>query len=193
MKNLSISTIFLFLFFNITLAQESEIVPFNTLPTEMPFAAYAKDVDNTLSRFIGDFVGTVGNIRLTIKTIKILKNRSGTMPDGSYYFRDRLAFLYKIENISTGEIIENTLNSTLAQSKVYSNAARNGKIYFLYLDKSKCQNAANITLTQDPAQPTKFIYRFYEDGSWWSEDCPYASKEDIPLYLPKEMIVLTKQ
>ncbi len=193
MKNLLISKTFLFLAFNITLAQESVIVPFNTLSTEMPFAAYAKDVDNTLSRFIGDFVGTAGNIKFTVKTVKIIKNRSGTMPDGSYYFRDRLAFLYKIENISTGEIIENTLSNTIAQSKAYSNAARNGRIYFLYLDESKCQNAANITLTQDPAQTQKFIYRFYEDGSWWSEDCPYASKEDIPLYLPKEMMVLTKQ
>lgn len=190
MKNIKLSLII----FLIGFTSYSQVTwPLNySTDGEIPNGTYIKDIDNVFLPYVGTWQGTWNGKTLVLQLQKISQQLQ-SFPNGDFYYRDILIGKYTVENNNTGTILENTLTLENNNEAKISNLAypNNGDFSFLYLDKERCGNSGEIILSGNP-NSNQLIY-YYRYASYWRYfDCQYAEKEQIPIYIPKETMTLTK-
>ncbi len=178
----------------ITLNANCQTVPLRTLSYEMPNGSYAKDLDNELPFWIDTWKGTVNNKKYTF-TFVLFAQHLRTSPNGDFRYKDLIVGKLKVIDLST--------NSTLHDESSYVNYddfvingiyLKENKFYFSLFDKENyCNNSADFTFEKDPNNPNQITYKDFKYGEYHYFDCPYANQEDIPMFLPKVDLVLTRQ
>lgn len=185
-----IITIIAILTFTLGCAQVWPITHISTL--KVPQGTHVKDIDGLFIPYIGTWQGT-WNGKLFILKIENYPDRLNSFPSGYYYYEDELIAKYKVIQTDTGSIIESTMDvSDLEVAKLESlGYPKDNEFDFLYSDIDKCGNTGKFMLEGNPAT-NQLQYFYYYEGFWISKDCPYTSKDDIPINLPTGTMTLTR-
>lgn len=187
------SVTILFLLFSINCNCQS--LPLNSLE-EPNNGGYLKDIDNVLPFWVGTWKGVEGNKEYTFEFVKFQHHLNIFSPIRSYYI-DELVGKFKVVNLTTNEVLYDDLSLTNFQDyKISLSSYGNNKGYvFLFVDnKAHCDNMTKFTLIKDSTNPNQIKYLNFEYTEFiTSSDCIYPEQEDIPMFLPKTNLILTRQ
>ena len=181
--------------FNVT----GQTLPLNG-PDEPDTGGYLKDMDNVLPFWVGTWKGQVNNKEYTFQLVSF-PHHLWSFPNGDYYYIDRLMGKFKVVDLTTNQVLYDDLNDDLNiapfedyKIRFLSYNPYNG-YSFLFLDSiNNCFNPVEFKLIKNPNNLNQVLYtEFNYDEIIHPESCPYTNQEDIPMFLPKVNLTLTRQ
>lgn len=190
MKNL-ILTISLFLFTLKSNSQVTTTVPLNTV--NYPNGAYLKDLNNELPFWVGTWEGISNNKKYTFIFTLF---RQAHINFAGYHYEDIIKGKLKVVDLITNQIIFNNLSVTNFKDYTIDGLViRDREFYFGFYDnESNCFNTVYFTLVKNPHNLTQIDFKDFSFGEYGGLiDCSYPNQSDIPMYLPRVNLVLTKQ
>ena len=174
--------------------QVTTTLPIETLHFEAPNGAYLKDMDNKFPFWIDTWEGTVNNKKY-IFTILMFQQHLETYPNGEYLYEDLIVSKLKVIDLSTNAVLHDESSYTNYDDFVIKGLYVKENIFFfgLFDKENHCNNDVNFIFEKNPNNPNQITYKgfSYDEYQYW--DCPYTSQEDIPMFLPKVDLVLTRQ
>lgn len=187
---LKISLLLLF-----TINCNCQTLPLNSL--EEPNAGgYLKDIDNVLPFYVGTWKGTVGNKEYTFQFTTFIHHLKSFSFE-RYYYIDELVGKFKVVDLSTSTVLYDDLSvSNFEDYKIKLSYPGNniGYVFSFDDDNSHCNNSAEFALFKIPTNPNQVTYTNFEYTEFISpSDCVYSEQEDIPMFLPKINLILTRQ
>ena len=186
------TTIFLVLLIT-QLVSCQTIMPLSSLTN--PSGAYLKDLDNTFLPYLGTWEGILNNKKYTFMFVKFTQRLIVRSNSHSYY-RDDLMGKFKVTDITTGNILyDNTSAINYGEYKIDGTNPSRGVCTFYFTDTdANCRNQMEFTLMNIRGQPNQLKYCYFEyTDSWSGFECTnYPNRMDIPVFLPKEELILTK-
>ena len=172
--------------------QVTTTLPYKTL--DHPNGAYLKDIDNEFPFWVDTWEGSVNNKKYTFTLIEFTQQKID-FADGRYIYRDKIVCKLKVIDLLNNSIIHDESSfSEYDDFIINGNAVINSKFYFRLFDKENhCDNSAIFILEKTTNNPNQITYKdfSYDEYEYW--DCPYTTQEDIPMFLPKVDLVLTRQ
>lgn len=195
MKNILI--IILGLLFSIkTNAQVTVVLPLDAY--EYPNGAYLKDLNESLLPYVGTWKGVLNNHEYTFVFQKFTQHLT-TLPNGNYHYEDEIKAKFKVVDLLEEDVIYDNLSATNYDDFLIYGlfpSTSHGIFQFIFRDTDlNCNNTLSFTLMNIIGQTNKLKYCYFEyKDSWKSWDCPnYPNRMNIPVYLPLNDLVLTKQ
>ncbi|MFC4739317.1 hypothetical protein ACFO3U_04865 [Flavobacterium ponti] len=181
-----------FLFFTINLSCGAQIVvPLKTI--DEPNGAYKKDLNDIFTFWEGTWKGNINNKEYTFEFVKFTKHLI-TLSNGEYYYRDMLLCKFKVVDLNLNIILYDDLNITSYENyKIYNLGNIFSEYFFQYNDSDNCNNNIKFTLVKDINNPNQILYKDFSFDEYLYFDCPYANQQDIPMFLPKVDLTLTRQ
>ncbi len=177
-------------------SQVTSVLPLGSI--ERPNGAYLKDLNNELDYYVGKWEGTFKNRKYTFEFVKFtqrLRSYDGTT-NGKYYYKDELKAKFKVVDLLTNQVLFDNLNVTdYDDYLILGLAKKNGMFNFRYRDKPEnCNLLAEFDLRRINGQPNQLTYCYFTLRSYRDYECiTYQSIHDIPIFLPKVNLTLTKQ
>ena len=172
-----------------------QTLPLNSLE-EPNTGGYLKDIDNVLPFWEGTWKGTINNREYTFQFDTFL-HHIYSFPNGDYYYIDRLVGKFKVVDLSTNQELYNDLAVTdfdAYKIKLLSYNQYNGYSFGFFDDESHCGNIIEFKLIKNSSNLNQIEYVSFEYSDYIPAlDCPYADQLDIPMFLPKVDLVLTRQ
>ena len=173
--------------------QPGVTVPLGTWDT-VPNGTYIKDINNVYLPYVGTWKGILNGKEHTY-VFQIFTQHMFTNPSGTYYYEDILKAKYEVKDITSGNILFTTM-SAVNYEDFYITALGtpdNGRLDFYFADVSNCYNSLKFALINvaGVSNQLRFGGPFYNDF-YIPEGCPYADRYDIPVPIPKN-VVLIKQ
>jgi hypothetical protein len=189
-------TFALFCLLFITLSCKAQTLPLNSLE-DINNGGYSKDTENKLPFWVGTWKGTVNNKEYTFQFTSFTHHLE-TFPNGDYYYIDELMGKFKVEDLGTNTILYNDLDSTNFEDykiRFLGYNPYNGYSFSFYDDLAHCYNIVKFLLLKSPSNSNQVNYMSFEyDRDFYLDnDCPYPDMLDIPMFLPKVELVLTRQ
>ena len=164
-------------------------------PEDAENGGYYKDIDNMLPFWVGTWKRQINNIEYTFEFVSF-PHHLWPFPNGDYYYIDELMGKFKVVDLDTNQVLYNDLNITDFENykiRFLSYNAYNG-YSFSYHDKiNNCFNFVDFKLIKDPTNLNQIQYKEFEYYDFLEIDCTYTSQEDIPMFLPKVDLTLTRQ
>jgi hypothetical protein len=193
MKKLRTISILLFLLTVSTYAQVTQIVPINSL--QYPNGAYLKDINGIFDRYVGAWEGVLNNKKYTFVFQKF-EQHLYTNLDGTYDYTDDLMVKFKVVDLSTNTMLYNSLNAVNYEDFPISaiNIPFHSLFSFIFTDtEANCYNRLKFTLKNVPNMPNQLKYCYFKYDDFWIDSCAnYQDRMSIPVFLPKEVFILTK-
>lgn len=175
-------------------SQVTTIVPLSSY--EYPNGAYIKDIDNELDYYIGKWEGILNNKKYIFEFVKFTQHQRGLISE-YYHYADEILGKLKVIDLQTNQVIYNNLDSVNYEDYlILGLAKKRGMFNFLYYDKPEnCELRAEFVLRRINGQPNQLTYCYFSlIGYGGLTDCTnYQNINDIPMFLPKADLVLTKQ
>jgi hypothetical protein len=190
MKNI-LKTLCLLLF-TIHFSCKAQNVPLKTY--DYVNGSYLKDLDNVLPFWVGTWKGTVNNKEYTFQFVKFPQHLT-TFSNGDYYYEDVLKAKFKVVDLGSNTILYDNLNAnTFEEYKIYFLDNILTEYFFYFTDnETNCYNSAKFTLLKSNTNLNLIEFKDFSYGDNINLDCPYANQIDIPIYLPKVNLTLTRQ
>ncbi|MCO6174947.1 hypothetical protein NHF50_07790 [Flavobacterium sp. NRK F10] len=177
---------------NVQCQTVTTVVPYRTL--DYPNGAYLKDLDNEFPFWLGTWEGTADNKKYTF-TFVLFEQHLITFPNGEYEFKDKVVGKLKVTDLATNQVIYD--ESSFANFDDYiikGNVIYGREFYFGFYDKENhCNNSADFTLVRYDNNPNQILYKNFSYDEYWYWDCSYTDQLDIPMFLPKVDLMLTRQ
>ena len=193
MKNLNI--LILLLVSTMANCQVTAIMPLNT--DDYPDGAYLKDLNNELPFLVGTWEGVSNNLKFTFQ-FTLFTQQLKIYEDGIYNYEDEIKGKFKVMDLNTNQIIYDNLATTNYENyNILCLTIRHSREFHFgfYDNENNCYNTAYFILIKDINNPNQVIYKDFEMGSYgglWG--CPtYQNQSNIPMFLPRVDLVLTKQ
>ena len=187
----------LFLVLLITqLASCQTIMPLSTL--NPPYNSYLKDLDNTFLPYLGTWEGILNNKKYTFIFTKFAQHQSAAYSTEYMFYQDELKAKFKVTDLATGNVIyDNTSAINYDDYMIQGtdpSTARGICVFFFTDTDANCRNKMEFTLMNIRGQPNQLKYCYFEyTDSWSGFECTnYPNRMDIPVFLPKEELILTK-
>lgn len=187
-----IFTFFILLNTVVASCQVTTTVPLNTY--NYPNGAYIKDLNNELPFWEGTWEGIADNKKYIFEFKLFIQHLDNYI--GGYHYTDMIKGKFKVINLTTNQVIIDNLSVTNYNDYPISGLVIRGRQFHFgfYDNEINCFNSAEFTLIKDTANPTQISYTdFRLNGYGGPADCPYQNQSDIPMYLPRVDLVLTKQ
>ncbi|MDT0294490.1 hypothetical protein ACFQ3R_12000 [Mesonia ostreae] len=191
MKN--IIKLILFLFTVNVSCQVTNIVPLNTV--YYSDGAYLKDLNNELSLLEGTWEGTLNNKKYIFQ-FTVFYQHLETGADGSYEYEDKLSGKFKVIDLGTNQVLYDNLNASNYEDYGILNFIILGNEFMMgFFDTpNNCYNQADFSIIKDPNNLNQITYKSFEMGDYGGlTPCNYNTQEDIPMFLPTQELILTKQ
>ena len=171
---------------------KAQIVPLNNI--DSPNGAYEKDLDNVLPFWVDTWKGNVNNKEYTFQ-FTIFTQHQKTFSNGDYYYADMLMIKLKVVDLNSNLILYDNLNSSNFENyKIRLLAYRLNEFSFYFMDdETNCNNSAKFILLKSDNNPDQIEYKDFKYGENIYLDCPYDTQTDIPMFLPTEDFILTRQ
>ena len=179
----------------ITIKSQSQVVvPIDTWET-VPSGTYKKDIDDVFLPYVGTWKGVLYGKEYTF-VFQIFPQHLFTNPIGTYYYEDILKAKYEVKDIASGNVLFTTI-SAVNYEDFYITALgtpNNGRLDFYFADVANCYNSMKFALINITGITNQLRYGgpFYNDF-YIAEGCPYADRYDIPVPIPKNGLIFTKQ
>lgn len=103
---------------------------------------------------------------------------------------------YKVVDLSTNQVLYDDLNITNFEDyKVRFASYNNYNSYsFIFMDNNThCYNSASFYLVKNLSNLNEITFTAFKYDEYLYRTCPYTNQEDIPMYLPKVNLSLTRQ
>ncbi len=175
-------------------SQVGVIVPLDTWET-VPSGTYIKDIDNVYLPYVGTWKGVLYGREYTF-VFQIFPQHLITNPIGTYYYEDILKAKYEVKDIATGNVIFTTISAVNYEDFCITalGSPNNGRQNFLFRDLTNCANGMTFALFNIPGTTNQLRYGGFTYTDFYiAEGCPYADRYDIPVPIPKNGLIFTKQ
>lgn len=185
----------LFLFFVTNIYSQVTVeLPLGTY--EYPSGAYLKDVNYELNKYIGTWEGILNNKKY-IFVFQLFPQRLTSYPSGLYHYADELKVKFKVIDLVSNTTLYNGLNATAYEDfPIYTGSKPYLGLFQLWFTDTpaNCKNELMFYLKDVSGVDNQLKYCYFEYYEWMRPvDCPFANQIDIPVLLPKEDLILTKQ
>jgi len=179
--------------------QVTQTVPLQEI--DYPNGAYRKDMLNQFSFFVGSWKGTVNQIEYTFE-LSFFPQVLKTYENDMYEYKDQLMGKFKAVNLTNNQVLYDNLNAIdIEDYKLLALNISESKVFnFRFLDtESNCFNRVNFKLIKNDTNPNQITYKGIELGEFGlfydgAYGCPYYEQQsDIPMFLPTEELILTRQ
>lgn len=175
----------------------SQILPLSTKPSHYIENVYLKDLNNILNSYTGTWEGIQNNRKYTFIVTKFAQNYN----DFGKYFKDELMVKFRVTNMSNGTIIYDNLSAiTYDQYNVMGTTPHKGLFNCYFTDSEfNCKNAFEFTLKDITGNPNQKKYCYFAYQKSWNplSNGNYCydnvDRMSLPIYLPTEDLILTKQ
>lgn len=182
----------------IAISCKAQIVDVNTSPVVMTQGGYyAKDSNNEFALFLGTWEATWDNKKIILYLSKVTHHYN-THPRLNSYYNDYVVGKYKVIDLSTGAVLEDTTGNTNVDTMPIESTVliRNkNQLRFLYtrrgLNTNDCGILSHVILTKDLSNPNILNYKYLVDSHNYKY-CSYTNIDDIPVNIPKQEVVLHK-
>jgi len=164
-------------------------------PKDAENGGYYKDIDNVLPFWVGTWKGQVNNKEYTFEFVSF-PHHLWPFPNGDYYYIDELMGKFKVVDLGTNQILYNDLNVTNFEDykiMFLSYNAYNGYNFSLFDNDNHCYNSVDFKLIKNPNNLNQILFTDFMYDGYLHQDCTYTSQEDIPMFLPKVDLTLTRQ
>jgi len=179
----------------LTLSINCQTLPLNSLETPNT-GSYLKDMDNILPHWVGTWKGISNNKEYTFQFITFPEHLY-TFPSGNYYYIDELKGKFKVVDLITNQVLYNDLMVVNFEDyKIELSGYGNniGYVFSFRDNEAHCYNYAEFTLLKNPSNPNQITYAGFEYYELLDEtSCPYGQQQNIPMFLPKVTLTLTRQ
>lgn len=169
-------------------AQTYPIYPLNS--PEAPSGAYIKDIDNEFTPYLGTWEGTWDNKKITFYLNKLEHKIVETLV--GFKYRDVVIAQYKVIDLATGIIIEDSTTTTDFNSidlqATTINRNKNFLPFFYDGGLSKCGLSADVFMYRDLTNPNILKYKYYVNGGleqWRDGHCSYTDLNQIAYLFQK--------
>ncbi|WP_329806299.1 DUF6705 family protein [Flavobacterium facile] len=162
---------------------------------DYPNGAYLKDFNDELTYWEGTWEGTINNKKYTFVFTKFIQHLKGDA-NSHYYYRDEILGKYKVVDLTTNQILYDNLFATNYDDYlILGLAIRNGDFIFNFEDvASKCYNSIEFHLQKINGQTNQVKYGYFRFLDYQNWDCTnYSNQASIPMFLPQQELILTKQ
>jgi len=171
--------------------QVTTIVPLSSY--NYPNGAYLKDLDNVLVPYVGTWEGIIDNKKYTF-VFQIFNQHQYINLDGSYHYRDILKGKFKVVDISNNQTLyDNLTANNYDDYSIFGIGKISPDFSFFFRDtEAHCSNSVKFNLQNIVGQPNKLKYCNFKFKPINLDGCNYQNQTDIPMYLPKVELILTK-
>lgn len=162
---------------------------------DYPTGAYLKDLNDELTYWEGTWEGIINNKKYTFMFTKFIQHLTGDTND-YYYYQDEIRGKYRVLDLTTNQVLYDNLAVTNYDDySILGLALRNGDFSFWFQDvASKCYNSVDFSLQKIIGQPNQVKYCNFRFSEYHYYDCTnYPDQTSIPMFLPQENVILTKQ
>lgn len=177
-----------------TLNCNCQTLPLNSLD-EPNNGGYLKDIDNVLPFWVGTWKGTVDNKEYTFQ-FTIFSHHLKSFSSERYYYIDELMGKFKVVDLTTNTVLYDDLSVSNFEDYKISLSGYGNNIGYVFLfvdDSTHCDNMIKFTLLKNSTNPNQIKYLNFEYTRLLSpEDCIYPQQSDIPMFLPKVNLILTR-
>lgn len=180
-------------------SQVTKTVPLQTL--DYSNGTYFKDLNNELPFLVGTWEGVANNIKYTFE-FTLFTRVLRRYEDNSYEYRDDLKGKFKVTNLDNNQILYDDLNALTHENYKISemHISQGVEFKFLFFDtEQNCNNQVHFSLLKDLGNINQITYKdfeFGEFGYFYNDNygCPnYQNQLDIPMFLPKVDLILTRK
>ena len=173
---------------------QTPILPLSTYE-DIPIGAYLKDLDNVLLPYIGTWEGTLNNKKYTFVFVKFPQHDNF----GEYYI-DELMCNFRVVNLVTGSIIYDNLGATnYGDYRINTSRPFRGLLHCYFIDTDEnCKNSLEFYMRNINGQPNKLTYYDFRYSESWGDlsiglNCnDFSDRMEIPVFLPRQDLILTK-
>lgn len=155
---------------------------------------FLKDIDNVLPFWETTWKGISNNKEYTFQFVKFPYHYSNF----TKYYSDELLGKFKVVDLATNQVLYDDLAiSNFEDFKIRLSAygSTNGEYAFTYEDdEAHCYNSVGFDLIQNPSNPNQVSYKKFEYHELlFPDECTYPNRLSIPMFLPKQDMVLIRQ
>jgi len=171
---------------------KAQTVPLNN--TDTPNGAYEKDLNNILPFWEGTWEGINDNKEYTFQFVKFTHQLRTTL-SGEYRYTDMLLIKFKVVDLlNNNQVLYDDLNNVdFEDYKITFLANLESKFEFYFLDsETNCYNNASFTMVKNSTNNNVIEYKNFKYEQIMYLDCPYQNRIDIPMFLPKVDLTLTR-
>lgn len=178
----------------ISLNVNCQTLPLNGLE-EPNTGGYLKDMDNVLPFWVGTWKGQLNNKEYTIQLVSFPQHLFSFSTE-RYYYIDELMGKFKVVDLTTNDILYDDLYVTNFENfkiRFLSYNAYNGYSFGFFDTNVNCYNNIGFRLIKDPTNLNQILFTDFKYYEYLKKDCSYDNQVDIPMFLPKVNLVLTRQ
>lgn len=180
----------------LTIEASCQTLPVQTPNFETPNGAYLKDLDNVFPFFTGTWKGIIDNKEYTFQFTTFI-NHLRTFSTERYYYIDELMGKFKVVDLTTNQILyDDLMVSNFENYKIkFATYGNNiGYVFSFRDDEAHCYNFVEFVLLKNSSNLNQITYTGFEYSEYLrTDDCIYPSQLDIPMFLPKVTLTLTRQ
>jgi|GEM_PF-795822 len=179
----------------LALEASCQTLPLGTPNFDTPTGAYLKDMDNVLPFWTGTWKGIMNNKEYTFQFTSF-PHHNVTFESGDHFYEDMLNGKFKVFDLTTNQVLYNDLTSTSFEDykiRLMAYGHNIGYVFSFRDDEAHCYNSAKFTLLKNPSNPNQITYAGFEYYPLLEGDtCPYGQQQNVPMFLPKTTLKLTK-
>jgi hypothetical protein len=175
--------------------QPGVIVPLNTLDQDIQYGTYIKDINNEYLPYVGTWKGILNNNEYTF-VFQVFAHHLRTYPSGAYYYEDYLKGKYEVKNLTTGNVLYSTISATSFDDFriLCVGSPENNRMDFSFTDYNNCYNSMNFILLNVPGISNQLKYTGFSYSDFYiPENCPFSDRYQIPVPIPQNYVLFTKQ
>jgi hypothetical protein len=178
------------------LAQPGVVVPKDTNVHDIQSGTYIKDIDNEFLPYVGTWKGVLNGKEYTF-VFQVFPHHLFTNSSGFYHYEDVLKAKYEVKDIITGSILISTLSALNYEDFLINSLAtpNNGILSCNFIDTpNNCYNTITFSLTNVLGAPNQIRYGGFTYTDFYiAEGCPYMDRNNIPVPIPNNGLIFTKQ
>lgn len=177
-------------------AQVTSIAPMGDLFFEHSNGVYLKDLNHELD-FIEGTWEAISNNKRYIFEFTVFTQYLDIYPNGEYFYQDKLRAKFKVIDLSNNQVLYDNLNATnyedhkILKLTIWDEV----EFEFAYIDtEDNCYNTVYFNIIKNPSNLNQITYKKFKMGDYGGlTPCNYNTQEDIPMFLPTQELILTKQ
>lgn len=145
-----------------------------------------------MAQYIGIWNAILNNKKYTFEFIKFPQEYYEFDEVGGFYYMDRLKIKFKVVDLVSNAVLYDDTNISNSEDfKINGSSLKTGR--YFYKDDINCNLDVRFNILKIPNYSNQIKYCCFEYYDADYEGCPYPNTLAIPMFLPKEDMIFTKQ
>lgn len=173
---------------------EAQIVDIHSPNIDDQFnGVYYKDLSGIYDPYLGVWKGEANGKIYEFHVIKFVKVRRDYQ-NGTHNFKDKVRIKFEVKDATSNFILYSSLNNWgVDDYPIHGEIVPQLTLFYFNDTVENCRNSAQFGLERVTGNPNQLIYSGYRLLGPQTPTCSYVNPADIPIFLPTQNLVLTKQ